>query len=109
MKIDDFPILTKIKSEIIVPLIGLLFVLALIYFLWGAVQYIIHMNSPADRQTGQRHMIWGIIGLAIMMSAFGIVNFVFNSVTRPDGTPIRGIDGNTIQRPDILQPGNQSF
>ncbi|MCC2630676.1 MAG: seg [Candidatus Paceibacter sp.] len=109
MKIEDFPILVKIKSEIIVPLIALLFVLAFIYFLWGVVQYIMHMNSPGDRQTGQRHMVWGIIGIAIMISAFGIVNFVFNSVTRPEGTPIYGIDGQPITQPDILKPGNQGF
>jgi hypothetical protein len=76
-------LLDNLKTEIIVPGISLLFALALIYFFWGVVQYIINLNNPAGRTDGQRHMFWGIVGLAIMLSAFGIVNFVFNSVTRP--------------------------
>src|SRR4051812_27642963 len=103
MDIEDIAVVSKIKSEIIIPLIELLFAVALLYFLWGVVKYIRGVNNPTERQTGQRHMIWGIIGLAIMLSAFGIVNFVFNSVTRPDGTPINGIDGKPIEQPKTLK------
>lgn len=100
---DD--ILSKIKSEIIVPIIGLLFAVAILYFMWGVVMYLRNLNNPTGRSAGQKHMVWGIIGLAIMLSAFGIVNFVFNTVTAPNGTTLDGIDGNPIQKPDILQEG----
>jgi len=94
-------IFSRLKTEIIIPVIELLFVLALIYFLWGIVQYVLHMNSPADRQTGQRHMFWGIVGLAIMLGAFGIVNLVFNSVT--DNQKTKGINNQTIDKPTVIQ------
>jgi hypothetical protein len=96
-------VLSRIKSEIIVPLIALLFVVAVVYFMWGVVQYIYNMNNPTAKQDGQRHMFWGVIGLAIMLSAFGIVNFVFNTVTNTNGTAVNGIDGKPIPKPDILQ------
>lgn len=96
--VDD--VLSKIKSEIIVPVISLLFALALVYFLWGVVQFVMNLNSPGDRETGQKHMFWGVIGLAIMLSAFGIVNFVFNTVT--DNGKTKGIGDTTIEKPDII-------
>jgi hypothetical protein len=102
-------LLDNIKSEIIVPAIALLFTLALIYFLWGVVQYVLNLNNPAGRQTGQMHMFWGVIGLGIMLSAFGIVNFVFNSVNDPDDATVYGIDGKPIEKPDILKPNGQTF
>jgi hypothetical protein len=98
---DD--ILNKLKSEIINPLIALLFVAAVVYFMWGVVQYIYNMNNVTAKADGQRHMFWGVIGLAIMLSAFAIVNFVFNTVSAPNGTPIKGVDGNTITKPQVLQ------
>jgi hypothetical protein len=100
---DQPDVLTKIKTEIIVPVIEFLFVAALVFFLWGVVQYILNLNTPADRQTGQRHMFWGIIGLAIMLGAFGIINFVFNTVTN-NGTT-KGIGGEDIKKPDIIDQG----
>ena len=98
---DD--ILSKIKTEIINPLVALLFVVAVVYFMWGVVQYIYNMNNPTAKQDGQRHMFWGIIGLGIMLGAFAIVNFVFSTVTEPNGTPIKGVDGNTISKPEVLK------
>lgn len=97
-------ILNRIKAEIVIPVIELLFILALVYFLWGVVQYILNMNSPAERQNGQRHMFWGIIGLAIMLSVFGIINFVFNTVT--DNGQTKGINNQPVQKPDVVQQGH---
>src|ERR1035437_9135358 len=94
--------LAKIKSVIIIPIIELLFVLALFIFLWGVVQYIININNKDKKAEGGQHMFWGLVGLAIMLSAFGIINFVWNSV-HPDGTT--GIQGADIQKPDVVNKG----
>ena len=34
------------------------------------------LNDPGAQETGKRHMVWGIIGLAIMISVFALINFV---------------------------------
>ncbi|MDP3988658.1 MAG: hypothetical protein Q8P93_00250 [bacterium] len=67
-----------IKSNIINPALTLFFVLGMVVFAWGVVQFIIaYQNADtAGVEAGKRHMIWGILGLAIMISAFGIINFV---------------------------------
>jgi hypothetical protein len=61
---------------IVDPLIYLLFGLALIYFLWGVLQFIMSADNDEARNTGKRHMIWGIIGMFIMISAWGIIGII---------------------------------
>jgi hypothetical protein len=72
--------LNSAVTNIVYPIIGFLFALALVYFLWGVVKFIWNWGNPADREAGQKHMLWGVIGMAIMLSAFGIMYFIFTSV-----------------------------
>ena len=75
----------KIQTGILNPLIGILFVLATIVFLWGIIQYVIMggQGNEAAMKQGRKVMIWGIIGLFVMSAAWGIVSmlcqFFFNS------------------------------
>ncbi len=98
-----------IFANIVNPLLALLFSAALGYFLWGVVRFIRQAENPEGRESGKRHMIAGIIGLAIMLSAFGLIKFVFNVVTDPDssGTRPKGINGEDIPTPSIIE--KQSF
>lgn len=70
------PLLENIKEFIIQPFIGLLFVVAMLYFFWGVVEYLQGAAEPAKRTDGAKHMIWGLIGLFIMASVTGILNIV---------------------------------
>ena len=70
-------LLAKIQSELLTPLINLLFVLATVVFLWGVINYVI--GSKGDQKkldAGKQIMLWGIIGMAIMASAWGIVRII---------------------------------
>ena len=69
-------VIEKIKSEILNPLIGLMFAIALVYFLWGVFQFITKSDDPAKAEEGRMHMVWGVVGMFIMFSAFGIMNFL---------------------------------
>mgnify|MGYP001558872744 CR=1 FL=1 len=53
---------------------------SLLVFLYGVFEYIKSAEDPEERKTGQSHMLWGIIGLAIMFSAYGIIYFVLNTM-----------------------------
>ena len=72
-------VLTKINEQIIDPLIVLLFGLALAYFLWGGFEFVRNSDSDEGRDTGRRHMLWGIIGMFIMVAAWGIINLIINT------------------------------
>jgi hypothetical protein len=78
--------INKVSQVIINPAIQILFLLALLYFLWGVFNFVKGSDADDTRETGKRHMIWGIFGMFIMISAYGILNFIIGSV---------GVDGQT--------------
>lgn len=69
-----------IKTEILNPIILGLFALAMLYFLFGVYVYVAGAENDQARITGQKHMIWGILGLVIMMSVYAIMTLICNSV-----------------------------
>lgn len=73
-------LLYNIEQVILNPLIFLLAGLALLVFLYGVFEYIKSADDLEERKTGHNHMLWGIIGLAIMFSAYGIIYFVLNTM-----------------------------
>jgi len=64
--------------------IGVLFVLVTLWFIWGVLQYVMAAGEEAKIKTGKDHMIWGIIGMAVMAGAWGLVAIINNSLL--DGT-----------------------
>ncbi len=69
-------LINKVISVIVTPLLTLVFAVAFIVFMWGVFQYLIATNDPGARSEGTQHILWGVIGMAIMLSAYGIINFV---------------------------------
>lgn len=69
-----YKLIDNIDRLIIQPLIGLLFALALILFFWGVAQFILNSGGNEEGRTkGKQHMIWGILGMFIMISAYAII------------------------------------
>ncbi|MCK9352133.1 MAG: hypothetical protein WCT49_02785 [Candidatus Paceibacterota bacterium] len=77
MNIDQ--LLLKIYTFILNPFIAVLFVVATVYFLIGLIRYFLPQGSDSDRQTGQRHMVWGLVGMFIMITVFGIMKLIVNT------------------------------
>lgn len=69
-------IVDVIKTDILNPLITFLIAVATVVFMWGVIQFVIHAGEDTDRQQGIRHIIYGIVGIVIMVSAWGIINLI---------------------------------
>lgn len=69
-----------ISDVIIEPLIWLIFTIATLYFLFGLVKFILSRDNQTERKKGQSHMFWGIVGMAIMVSAWGIINLIIGTL-----------------------------
>lgn len=72
-------LITALVTNIINPVILVLFAVALLIFIWGVFQYVRGASDPKARETGAQHILYGVIGLFIMLSAFAIVRVVLNS------------------------------
>ena len=67
-------LIKDIETAILNPIISILFVLATVIFLWGVIQYVIgSQGDTAKLEKGKQVMIWGIVGMTVMASAWGIV------------------------------------
>lgn len=67
-------------DAIVIPLIAFLFFLTMLIFVWGIFGLIAHGDDSTARQDGQRHILWGVIGMFIMIAAYGIVRVIGNTV-----------------------------
>ena len=72
-------LITNAETQIIAPIILLLFVLSLVIFFWGIADFIRGAENEVARKAGRDHMIWGIVGIFIMVSAWGIILITLNS------------------------------
>lgn len=66
-------------------IIGVLFVLATLVFLWGVVKFIANADNPAERQKGRGLMLWGIVGMAVMAAAWGLAYLLITYVLGAGG------------------------
>jgi len=58
-------------------IIPLVFALAVVMFIWGAIRFfIINADEEAKREQGKQFMVWGIVALAVMLSVWGLVNIL---------------------------------
>lgn len=71
---DEF--LAKLYVEIVNPLITLLFAIAFLVFFWGMFTFIRGYEDDTKRNDGKRHMLWGVVGIFIMVAVFGIMRLI---------------------------------
>lgn len=82
--------MSKVDTMIINPLIVLLFALATAFFLFGVFQFIVNAESEEKRTEGKNHMLWGIIGLTVMVGVWAIMNIILNTLNIQGVTPEKG-------------------
>lgn len=67
--------------------IGLLLGIATLVFLVGVIQYVIAGGDEKKTSAAKTYMLYGIIGLVVMVAAWGIVNLIVSTL---------GLDTQTV-------------
>ena len=75
--------LAKIKTEILNPIIWLLFACAVGYFLYGVFVFIQNQDNEEAQKTGKNHMLWGILGIFFMIAVYGILGLIAKTLGVP--------------------------
>lgn len=65
-------------GDILNTIIPVLVVLGVVYFVWGVVGYVISSDEEA-KKAGRDRMIYGIIGLVVIVAMWGLVGIVTNT------------------------------
>lgn len=80
---------TDVNRVVLNPLILLLFSLAALFFVLGLLSFVSRSSSDEARETGKRHMLYGVFGMFIMVAVFGIIRLILNTfgIDIPVGLP----------------------
>ncbi len=70
----------QVNKQIVNPLIILMFAIAAIYFAYGLFEYIKDSDSADGREKGKQHIIWGLVGMFIMVSVFFIMDLILGTL-----------------------------
>jgi uncharacterized membrane protein (GlpM family) len=62
-------------QKILNAIIPFLMTLGLLYFIWGVVRYVI-AGGDEDKSKGRDHIIYGLIGLSVIVGVWGLVNMI---------------------------------
>ncbi len=100
--VDSF--ISNVDKQIINPLIIFLFVLALAYFLYGVFKFVANSESEESKTEGRNAMLWGIIGLTIMMGVWTILSVIMKTFNINGINPEQG----TVTLPSYT-PSSSSF
>jgi hypothetical protein len=72
----------NINKYVLNPIIALGFAVAMVVLLWGGLMMIIAQQNGdmPGAQRYRRHLMWGLLGMFIMASVYGIMEIVTNSI-----------------------------
>lgn len=66
-------------------LIALAFLFALFMFAWGIVKFIAAAGDPEKIREAKQFLLWGVIGMAVLASIFGLITFLQSYFGVPGG------------------------
>ena len=90
----------RFETYIINPAILVIFALGFLLFVYGLVEFLWKLNEGGDTDEGKQHMLWGIVGMLIMVSVYGILELLDNTF----GLDFRNPDVSRAE--NISLPGN---
>lgn len=87
-------VMSRFWDYLIAPAILLVFAAGFFLFVWGLLEFLWKLNEGGETKDGKNHMIWGLVGMLIMVSVYGILDLLDNTF---------GLD---FQNPDITRTQN---
>lgn len=75
--------ISSVETQILSPIITLLALGAFILFAFGVFELIRKGGNEEARRTGRQHVMWGLIGLAILFGANIIVQLITKVANSP--------------------------
>jgi hypothetical protein len=72
-------VVARFQTYIINPAILIVFAAGFFLFVYGLVEFLWKLNEGGDNKEGKQHMIWGIVGMLIMVSVYGILALLDNT------------------------------
>lgn len=72
-------LLQRIITYVVDPAIRVVFTLGLFLFFWGIIEFLWGLKEGHVNDEGKKHMVYGLVGMLIMVSVYGIIAFIVNT------------------------------
>ncbi len=70
--------LINLGNVVVIPVI---FTLAFLVFIWGLYKYFIWgAENDEERAKGRRFLLWGLLGMALLLSVWGVLNLLLSTL-----------------------------
>ncbi|MEK7120514.1 MAG: pilin [Patescibacteria group bacterium] len=90
-QVTDVDSVFDLVSGWINTLVPIIIALAVLAFIWGVFRYVV-ASSDDDKAKGRNMMIWGVVGIFVMVSVWGLVGVLKNTF---------GLDNSAIDTPEL--------
>lgn len=97
-------LVSRFTTVLIRPTILLIFTAGFFLFVWGLVVFIFELDKGGEHQDSKQHMIWGIVGMLIMVSVYGILNLLDNTFNLQSTNPDLGALERAIPTARLFGP-----
>ncbi|MBI5147679.1 MAG: hypothetical protein HZA37_00790 [Parcubacteria group bacterium] len=81
-------------EDIVKAVIPLLMLIATVVFLWGIIGYIMAAGDEEKVKEARSHILYGLIGLFVMVSVWGLVNIIAGTLDLSSTTQTSTIPPN---------------
>lgn len=93
-EIGDLPELFNTINRLINTFIPFLVGLAVLIIIWGVFNYIAGAGDEEKRAQAKQYVVWGVVGVFIMLSIWGLVSILANTFAlRKDPLPLTEYPG----------------
>ena len=93
----------RVVTYIINPALLVIFALGFLLFVYGLVEFLWKLNEGGDNSEGKQHMVWGIVGMLIMVSVYGILDIIDNTFHLNFSNPDTTRANNIVISPNLLK------
>ncbi len=83
-------LLQNIWTYVVDPAMLLLFTAGFVVFMYGLVVFLWHLKDGHGHEEGVNHMLWGVLGMFIMVSVWGIISLIINTIGADPRNPDPG-------------------
>jgi hypothetical protein len=92
----------KVQQYLLVPIERVVFAAGMFLFVYGLVEFLWNIDEGSAQQEGKQHMLWGIVGVFIMVSVVGIIGIIENTFGIGNSSPA----STDISRAQNIGPQN---
>src|SRR3989344_3468097 len=78
--VTDIPTLVTAINGVINLVFPVLVGIAVIVIIWAIFQMVLNAGDEEARKAGRTKLLWGIIGIFLMLSVWGLINILINTI-----------------------------